>query len=209
MPHEHGALATRIIGGDSIAPVGGSSVVQVVVDRDESYGHRDRSDSRAGGLAIRAFRGATDRARPAMDEPDRPRSECCLVLLAGQCRVIFGDRVETLGPRASVFAGYPHALYLPPGTAFRVEADEPTEAGGRPRARDRARDRAPRGPRDSARETAASRFAAAATPRGRSSTSSRRIFRPIGCWFARSLHRPATGPAIRRTSTTSIGRQAK
>jgi 5-deoxy-glucuronate isomerase len=59
-------------------------------------------------------------------------SECCLVLLAGQCRVIFGDRVETLGPRASVFAGYPHAIYLPPGTAFRVEADEPTElADGR------------------------------------------------------------------------------
>jgi 5-deoxy-glucuronate isomerase len=59
-------------------------------------------------------------------------SECCLVLLAGQCRVIFGDRAETLGPRASVFAGYPHAIYLPPGTAFRVEADQHTElADGR------------------------------------------------------------------------------
>ncbi len=59
-------------------------------------------------------------------------SECCLVLLAGQCRVIIGDRVETLGPRASVFASYPHAIYLPPGTSFRVEADQPTElADGR------------------------------------------------------------------------------
>ena len=59
-------------------------------------------------------------------------SECCLVLLAGQCRVVIGDRVETLGPRASVFASYPHAMYLPPGTSFRVEADQPTElADGR------------------------------------------------------------------------------
>jgi 5-deoxy-glucuronate isomerase len=54
-------------------------------------------------------------------------SECCLVLLTGHCRVIFGERVETLGPRAGVFAGYPHAIYLPPGTAFRVEADRLTE----------------------------------------------------------------------------------
>jgi 5-deoxy-glucuronate isomerase len=59
-------------------------------------------------------------------------SECCLVLLSGQCRVVIGDRVETLGPRASVFASYPHAMYLPPGTSFRIEADLPTElADGR------------------------------------------------------------------------------
>ncbi|HEX6162899.1 MAG TPA: 5-deoxy-glucuronate isomerase [Vicinamibacterales bacterium] len=59
-------------------------------------------------------------------------SECCLVLLAGRCRVIFDGREETLGPRASVFAAYPHAIYLPPGTAFRVEADQLTElADGR------------------------------------------------------------------------------
>ena len=59
-------------------------------------------------------------------------SECCLVLLAGQCRVILDGREEVLGPRASVFASYPHAMYLPPGTTFRVEADQLTElADGR------------------------------------------------------------------------------
>jgi 5-deoxy-glucuronate isomerase len=70
--------------------------------------------------------------------PGRPWSsrtgqeECCLVLLAGQCRVIFDGREDTLGPRKSVFAAYPHAIYLPPRTAFRVEADQLTElADGR------------------------------------------------------------------------------
>lgn len=58
--------------------------------------------------------------------------ECCLVLLAGHCRAIFGGRAVTLGPRRSVFADYPHAIYLPPRTAFRIEADQPTElADGR------------------------------------------------------------------------------
>jgi 5-deoxy-glucuronate isomerase len=59
-------------------------------------------------------------------------SECCLVLLAGKCRVMFDGREATLGPRASVFATYPHAIYLPPGIAFRIEADQVTElADGR------------------------------------------------------------------------------
>ena len=59
-------------------------------------------------------------------------SECCLVLLAGHCSVMFDGREETLGPRKSVFAAYPHAIYLPPGTTFRVEADQLTElADGR------------------------------------------------------------------------------
>ena len=51
--------------------------------------------------------------------------------------------MATLGPRRSVFAGYPHAIYLPPRTAFRVEADEPTElADGRAPSRKRLRSRA-------------------------------------------------------------------
>ena len=54
------------------------------------------------------------------------------MLLSGQCRVEFDGGAETLGPRRSVFAAYPHALYLPPGTKFRVEADQVTElADGR------------------------------------------------------------------------------
>ncbi len=63
---------------------------------------------------------------------DTGAEECCLVLLAGQCRINVDGRVETLGPRKSVFAEYPHAIYLPPRTAFRVEADVATElADGR------------------------------------------------------------------------------
>ena len=64
--------------------------------------------------------------------------ECCLVLLSGHCTIFFDDRAEVLGPRPSVFAGYPHAIYLPPRTAFRVVASEPTElADGRAPARTR------------------------------------------------------------------------
>src|SRR5688572_7424636 len=63
---------------------------------------------------------------------DTGRDECCLVLLSGRCRVELDGRSETLGPRRSVFAGYPHALYLPPRTKFRVDADQVTElADGR------------------------------------------------------------------------------
>jgi 5-deoxy-glucuronate isomerase len=58
--------------------------------------------------------------------------ECCLVLLRGHCRIIFDGGSAVLGPRRDVFASYPHAIYLPPRTAFRVEADQVTElADGR------------------------------------------------------------------------------
>lgn len=54
--------------------------------------------------------------------------ELCLVLLQGACRVAWnGGPVHSLGPREHVFAGYPHALYLPPRTRFTVEATSPTE----------------------------------------------------------------------------------
>ena len=63
---------------------------------------------------------------------DTARDECCLVLLSGHCRVQFDGRTETLGPRRSVFAAYPHAIYLPPRTKFCIEAEQLTElADGR------------------------------------------------------------------------------
>lgn len=63
---------------------------------------------------------------------DTGAEECCLVLLAGECRITIDGRAERLGPRTSVFAGYPHGVYLPPHTAFRVQADTPTQlADGR------------------------------------------------------------------------------
>jgi 5-deoxy-glucuronate isomerase len=57
------------------------------------------------------------------------REECCLVLLRGTCHVEYNNHATTLGPRADVFSGYPHALYLPTHTKFRVVANELTELG--------------------------------------------------------------------------------
>jgi 5-deoxy-glucuronate isomerase len=74
--------------------------------------------------------------KPWSDETGR--LECCLVLLRGTCRVEYDGTTATLGPRASVFASYPYALYLPPRTRFRVIAEELTELGdGRAPARQR------------------------------------------------------------------------
>ncbi|MFQ5737776.1 MAG: 5-deoxy-glucuronate isomerase [Acidobacteriota bacterium] len=54
--------------------------------------------------------------------------EVCLVLLSGKCRICWEEGEEhTLGPRENVFAAYPHAVYMPAGTQFRVVADEFTE----------------------------------------------------------------------------------
>ena len=53
--------------------------------------------------------------------------ECCLVLLGGSCSVAWNGGDARLGPRRSVFESYPHALYLPHGHRFAVEAAEPTE----------------------------------------------------------------------------------
>ena len=71
--------------------------------------------------------------------------ECCLVLLAGTCTVEYGParsrelhHAAPLGPRRNVFSGYPHAIYLPPHSRFRVVALEPTElADGRAPSRKR------------------------------------------------------------------------
>jgi len=56
--------------------------------------------------------------------------ETCLVLLSGRFVVTWepgGSTEATIGPRASVFDGYPHAVYLPPGLRFTVRADTLTE----------------------------------------------------------------------------------
>jgi 5-deoxy-glucuronate isomerase len=48
--------------------------------------------------------------------------ELCVVLLEGFCRVSSDSVHGTLGPRADVFTGYPHAVYLPPHTRFAITA---------------------------------------------------------------------------------------
>jgi 5-deoxy-glucuronate isomerase len=54
-------------------------------------------------------------------------TEVCLVLLEGECRVSWNGGEGRLGPRASVFSAYPHAVYLPPETSFTVEATMRTQ----------------------------------------------------------------------------------
>lgn len=54
--------------------------------------------------------------------------EVCLVLLAGHCRVRWnGEAWQDLGPRASVFDAYPHAVYFPAGTRVEVVAEQRSE----------------------------------------------------------------------------------
>ena len=49
--------------------------------------------------------------------------ELCAVLLGGRCAVETGERrFEDVGGRASPFDGPPHAVYLPPRTAYRIVA---------------------------------------------------------------------------------------
>jgi 5-deoxy-glucuronate isomerase len=48
--------------------------------------------------------------------------EVCLVTLSGRCDVSTESDEWRFGERESVFEGPPHALYLPPGTGYRVEA---------------------------------------------------------------------------------------
>jgi 5-deoxy-glucuronate isomerase len=94
------------------------------------------------------------------------KDECCLVLLAGRCRVTFNGREAALGPRASVFSGYPHAIYLPPHTTFRVDADQATEL---------ADGRAPAFAKATAGKTAGKP--------GKGTTLEARVIRPEDCGF--------------------------
>jgi 5-deoxy-glucuronate isomerase len=76
------------------------------------------------GFAVRQIaRGDTWKGRTG-------RFEICLVLLSGLASVRWtpggGDKVR-FGPRRDVFTDYPHALYLPPGTAFELRALQRTE----------------------------------------------------------------------------------
>ena len=69
--------------------------------------------------------------------------EVCLVVLSGRCGVFAEeDEWRGIGGRESPFDGPPYAVYLPPGTAYRVEAatdlelavtSAPAERGTTPR----------------------------------------------------------------------------
>lgn len=57
-------------------------------------------------------------------ERDTGTEEVCLVVLSGRCNVSAGENEwSDIGERKSPFDGLPHAVYLPPGTGYRVEAE--------------------------------------------------------------------------------------
>jgi 5-deoxy-glucuronate isomerase len=62
-------------------------------------------------------------------QTDTQNQEACFVLLQGRLRVTWDDGASehVLGPRASVFASYPHAAYVPAGSRVRIVADETSE----------------------------------------------------------------------------------
>lgn len=56
--------------------------------------------------------------------------EACLVALSGTGDISAGEEEwRGVGGRESVFDGPPHAVYLPPGTAYRIEATSELELG--------------------------------------------------------------------------------
>ena len=55
--------------------------------------------------------------------------EVCLVLLSGDAELGVGDRHWNVQGRRTVFAGLPHALYVPPGHRYGVRAHGAVELG--------------------------------------------------------------------------------
>jgi len=53
--------------------------------------------------------------------------ERCLVLLRGELDVSWAGASHRIGPRRDVFDGYPHAVYLPARTPFKLVADTACE----------------------------------------------------------------------------------
>src|SRR5690348_293828 len=54
--------------------------------------------------------------------------EILAVILGGRASFTVGDKqFEAVGGRADVFSGRPHSVYLPAGTAVRIEAVGPVE----------------------------------------------------------------------------------
>jgi 5-deoxy-glucuronate isomerase len=68
--------------------------------------------------------------------------ERCLVLLRGAFHISWTGARHQVGPRADVFSGYPHAVYLPARTPFKLVADTSCEiADCRARSREAFRPR--------------------------------------------------------------------
>jgi 5-deoxy-D-glucuronate isomerase len=68
-------------------------------------------------FAVRHLRAGAVWVGPSRDE------ERCLVLLRGEFEVGWAGASHRIGPRAEVFSGYPHAVYLPCRTPFRIVAE--------------------------------------------------------------------------------------
>lgn len=80
----------------------------------------------SAGWRYLAFQQHSMAAGQTYEGPSLNR-ELCMVFLSGDARVTVGDRSWSLEGRQSVFAGLPHAVYVPPEHTYRVEALTPLE----------------------------------------------------------------------------------
>ena len=71
-------------------------------------------------MGVHPIRGPATGRGCVWEDRTGAAEEACLVLLSGTFRIRWEEdgREHSVGPRASVFSGYPHAVYLPAGTAF-------------------------------------------------------------------------------------------
>lgn len=67
-------------------------------------------------FAVRHLRAGADWSGLSRDE------ERCLVLLCGEFVISWDGASHRVGPRADVFSGYPHAVYIPARTPFKIVA---------------------------------------------------------------------------------------
>ncbi|KQT84098.1 5-deoxy-glucuronate isomerase [Aurantimonas sp. Leaf443] len=97
-------------------PAAARGLVHDVTPRSAGWGHV--------GFALRRL------AAGERFEGDTGDRELCLVLVSGRARAsVEGADFGAFGERMSPFEGPPHALYLPAGTAFAIEALTDLEAG--------------------------------------------------------------------------------
>ena len=99
---------TDLIVGTKVQPEADGGVVKVT---PESAGWEY-----VGFEVLRLAEGRTVERRTDVEE-------VCLVVLSGYCTISTADETwRGIGERDSVFEGLPYAVYLPPGTDYRVEA---------------------------------------------------------------------------------------
>ena len=190
-----------------------------LIVRESTARHQRRNDEQLAGplrrcsgsdrefrLRIPVFRSSANWPRGEQYAAQTGGNELAIVVLGGVCSVTTPQgEWPHIGGRSDVFDGLPYTLYLPVGTRFLHHRRYRLRPGVLLLPRRRAHPARLVTPGRGARGNPRRRQRHAPDP----PHADVRNFRRIGCWWWRSSRRPATGPAIRRTSTTCITRRAE